>query len=112
MDEFFNIILPADTSKKDIEVIRKSIKKIDHVDSVDQITPRSLDPATVMLWVKTAGSIVSVAATAIPLIKKVIEIIRERKVPAVKIKLPKDIEISIDNTSAEEIQKILESLKM
>jgi hypothetical protein len=112
MPDILTIALPGSVSEADIAEITQTLKEIQTVESVkDTRSPvqRSVDPATIQVWIEVAVSVVGFISAAMPLIKKVIATIRGKGITGAKIKLPNGTEISVDNASSEEIEKILKA---
>jgi len=109
MEERFSITLPEGTPEA-IGEIEQLLNGIEAVEEVTAVSSRSgLDPATINLWIQVAAGVLGAVGTAVPIIQKIKEIFRKKKVYGAKIKLPGGAEISIDETSAEEIVKLLQA---
>jgi cell division protein FtsX len=114
MPDKLTITLPGSISAADIAEITQALKEIQAVESVkDTRSPvqRGVDPATLKVWVEIAVGVVGFVSAAMPLIKKVIATIRGKGISGAKIKLPNGTEISVDNASHEEIEKILKAME-
>ncbi len=114
MPDILTIALPGSISEADIAEITQALKEIQAVESVkDTRSPvqRSVDPATIKVWIEVAIGVVGFVSAAMPLIKKVIAMIRNKGIAGAKIKLPSGAEISVDNASPEEIEKILKAME-
>jgi hypothetical protein len=114
MPDTLTITLPGSISTADIAEITQALKEIQAVESVkDTRSPaqRGVDPATIKVWIEVAISVAGFISAAMPLIKKVIAMIRSKGISGAKIKLPTGAEISVDNASPEEIEKILKAME-
>lgn len=114
MPDILTIALPGSISEAEIAEITQALKEIQAVESVkDTGSPvqRGVDPATLKVWIEIAVGVVGFVSAAMPLIKKVIAMIRHKGISGAKIKLPSGAEISVDNASPEEIEKILQAME-
>ncbi|MCI0691366.1 hypothetical protein L0337_05090 [candidate division KSB1 bacterium] len=114
MPDILTIALPGSISEAEIAEITQALKEIQAVESVkDTRSPvqRGVDPATIKVWIEVAIGVIGFISAAMPLIKKVIAMIRNKGISGAKIKLPNGTEISVDNASPEEIEKILKAME-
>ncbi len=112
MTDTFTISLPEGVSDDDIQDIKNLLKEIDSVDDAgSKISRTGIDPATLMLWIQVASGVLSIGSAGIVIIQKIKEIFRRKKVLGATIKLTNGTKISLDESSAEEIAKILEATK-
>lgn len=111
MPDTLTITLPGSISDAEIAEISQTLKEDQAVESVQETTPRGVDPATVKVWIEIAVGVVSFISAAMPLIKKVIATIRHKGITGAKIKLPSGAEISVDSANPEEIEKILKAME-
>lgn len=114
MPDILTIALPGSISEAEIAEITQALKEIQAVESVKDTRPpvqRGVDPATIKVWIEVAIGVIGFISAAMPLIKKVIATIRGKGISGAKIKLPNGTEISVDNASPEEIEKILKAME-
>jgi len=109
MKDVFMINLPSSTSKSDVELIQNMLKQIDSVEDAVHKTTRVLDPVSITVLVTLVGSILGVVGTAVPIICKIVETIRGKGISGAKIKLANGNEISVDNASVSEIERIMKA---
>ncbi len=107
MPDILTITLPTSVSKTEIAEISQALKKVQAVESVQETTSRGVDPATAKIWIEVAVGVVGLVSAAIPVIKEIITMIRGKGISGAQIKLPNGTEISVDNASSEEIEKII-----
>jgi len=110
MGGLFHITLPQTVSEMDVDAIQSKVKDLDVITDTGCMATRSLDPASVMVWVQLVSGTLSVVATGVTLIQKVIEIIRNKSISGATIKLPNGAEISVDNATASDIEKCLRAV--
>ncbi len=111
MQDIFKIALPASVSEKDIADLQDTLKTLDAVADAGADPDRGVDPASIMVWVQVVGGVLGAAGAAVPIIKKVAEIIRGKGISGAKIKLPNGAEIAVDNASLNEIERLLRTAK-
>jgi hypothetical protein len=114
MSEQLTILLPLSVAGEELAAMTQSIKEIQAVESIQERRPpvtRGVDPATLKAWMEVTISVVGLVSAALPLIKKIIAMIRTKGIVGAKIKLPSGAEISVDNATSEEIEKIVEAIK-
>jgi hypothetical protein len=104
-----SLTLPSRTS---IETVRALTADLETLQEVEQTTTsdRSFLGAALVL-VKVAGPALESAATALPLIQKIVELVRGRGVSGASIELADGTKISVDSASAADIERLLEAAK-
>lgn len=108
MEDSFTITFPKTTSKNDVKAIKDTLVQLNAVEDMVALNARSVDPASIAVLVElVSGSLVAIS-TAVPLVKKVVETIRSKKIKGVTIKFPNGMEISVDKASVAEIQQLLQ----
>ena len=70
-----------------------------------------IDPASINLWIQIASGALSIGGAGIVITQKIKEILHSKKVTGAIIKLKDGTEISLDNSSPEEIAKIIVATK-
>lgn len=111
MEELFHITLSGTASKKDAEALQNEVKALDVTIDTGCMATRSLDPASIIIWVEIASATLGVLTTAATLFHKITEIIKKNKISGAKIKLPNGVEFSVDNATVTDIEKCLRSLE-
>jgi hypothetical protein len=97
---------PADT----VQSVAAELDQLDEVDETTAPTERSVIAAALLL-VNVAGPVLQNVATAVPVIQKIIESLRGRGVTGATIELPDGTKISVDNASAEDIERLVEAAR-
>ena len=69
------------------------------------------DPASVLLFVKLASSVLGVTATAVPIILKLVEALRGKGVAGATIEFPGGGKLSVDNASVGEIERLIRAAR-
>jgi len=108
------IMLPNSISADEVAAIAQTLKETQSVSSVKERQPdvtRGVDPATLKTWFEVAIGVAGFVSAALPLIKKIVAMIRTKGILGAKIKLPSGAEISVDNATSEEIEKIVEAIQ-
>lgn len=104
-----SVTLPSGTS---IETAQALAVDLDQLEEIEQTTSgdRSFVGAALVL-VKVAGPALESAATALPLIQKIVELVRGRGVSGASIELADGTKISVDSASVADIERLLEAAK-
>src|SRR5512142_985399 len=103
-----SIEFPRGTSADTVQSVAADLDRLDEVGETEAPTERSVIAAALLL-VNMAGPVLQNVSTAAPVIQKIIESIRGRGVTGATIELPAGTKISVDNASAEDIERILEA---
>ena len=105
-----SIEFPRGTPPDTVQSVADQLEQLEEVDQTDTPTERSIVGAALLL-VNVAGPVLQNVATALPVVQKIIESIRGRGVTGATIELPDGTKISVDNASAQDIERILEAAK-
>ncbi len=105
-----SIEVPRGTSPDVVGSVADELEELDEVEQTSAPTERSVIGVALLL-VNVAGPVLEHAATALPVVQKIIEALRGRGVTGATIELPDGTKISVDNASAEDIERILEAAK-
>ena len=110
MQDNFTITLPSTVSDDEMEALQTALREEESVEDTGSMAARGIDPGNITLWVQVASSVLGVVGTAVPIIQKVVRMIRGKGITGATIKLPSGAEISVDNASAAEIEKLLQAV--
>lgn len=91
-----------------LTAIQEELRAVEGVESAGGQT-RSLDPATLDVWVKLAGTAISTAAAAVPVLTGIVKVLRRRGLGNTTIELRDGTRISVENATVEDIRKIVEA---
>ena len=105
--DVFVVSLPPETDEAEREALEGELKEVDEVEDAGPSDLKSIDAATIEAWVQVATGVLTVATTAIPLIKAVVGRIRNRGIRGATIELPNGVKISVDGASSEEIERLV-----
>lgn len=108
MEEILEIALPKSVSDSDMETILDEVRQIKGVEDADTITNRGVDIGTLLSYVQLASSAIGVVNIAIPIILKIVRIIKSKGVRNAEIKIG-DMTIKVDLSDDEIKQLILAS---
>ena len=101
--DVFRIELP-DAEGAVASDVAQDLRRLDAVAETSADT-RSIGAALVL--VKVVGGVLGDAATAVPIVQKVVEMIRGKGVTGAKIELPNGTKISVDSASVDEIERLV-----
>ena len=107
--EAFTISLPDSTSASQQRELESALQKMANVEDAGVSETRSIDPESIMLWVKLAGSVITAASAAIPVIKQVVDLLRSKGVKGAKINLPGGATLQVDEASSKDIERLLQA---
>jgi hypothetical protein len=99
-----------DTSPETVKSVADELDQLDEVDDTRPETERRILGAA-LLFVNVAGPVLQNVGTALPVVQKIVELLRGRDVSGATIELPDGTKISVDNASAADIERILEAAK-
>jgi hypothetical protein len=88
--------------------IQEELRALDGVQSTGGQT-RSIDPASLDLWVKLAASAISTVGTAVPVLTAIVKVLRKRGVRNTTIELKDGTKIVVENATADDIRRIVET---
>lgn len=104
------IEFPHGTAPDTVQGVADELNQLDEVEETTEATERSVLGAALLL-VNVAGPVLQGAATALPVVQKIVELIRGRGVSGATIELPDGTKVSVDNASVEDLERLLEAAK-
>lgn len=108
MANIFSIELPTSVSDSDIETLKTEIKELENVTNAGLEDARSgIDPVSLGIWVQTVTGILGLIGTAVPIIQKIIEMLRGKGIKGAKISLANGVVINVDEVSVKELERLL-----
>lgn len=110
MDELFTLELPKSVSPQELSGLKREVAAIDGVDDTGTLDARGVDPATIGLWVQAAAGVIGVVSTGLPLLEKIIDMIRGRNIKGAKLRF-EGVEIDVDRISPDELKSLVASMK-
>ena len=102
MANVIEIELPVTTDPEVAQALAADARKLSEVRSSDVSKPRVVDPASLIVWVKLAG-------TAISTVSALVTLIRSRRLQKARIKIG-DKSIEVDSASPQQIEALLAAL--
>jgi hypothetical protein len=104
MEPALSIELPEGTPLETIQRVTGEVAALEDVETAT--APRSILGAA-LLVVEVAPGVLTAAATAIPLVEKIVHLVRGAGVTGAKIELPDGTKVSVDSASAGDIERLL-----
>lgn len=104
MSDVFKIELAEGASHQEAATLVSALSEVDGVEETSADT-RSLTAA--LLLVKVVGGALADVASALPILEKVVGMIRGKGVTGAKIELPDGTRIEVDSASVDDIQRLL-----
>jgi hypothetical protein len=110
-NERIKIEFPANAKSADVEEIEEELNQLNDVEKAKTRRTRSLDIATVSMVVEVAGGVIGVATQAIPLLQKIFGSVKKKEIHGARLTLPDGRIIEVDNTSIEDLERLLQATK-
>ena len=105
--DIFEIELPRTTSRSALEAVRQEIATTEGVERTGGGATRSLDAATLTMWVTLTASAVTTVGAAIPVVKQVLSLFKKQGIKGVKLRLADGSVLEADEMSAEDLAKLM-----
>jgi hypothetical protein len=107
VDPYLSIEIPEGASQETLRELTDELRQLDGVEDTNEPT-RSV-VGTALVLVKVAGPILEGVSTALPIVKKIVGLIRGKGVSGAQIELPDGTKLSVDSASAGDIERLLEA---
>ena len=105
MTDRLAIELPPDLSEAEQELLVASLQDLDEVQRADNLGPsRGVDLQTISVGVQLATQIGGLLG---PVVSKIIELIRGRRIKGVKLSLPDGTTLAVDEISGKDLDQLL-----
>lgn len=101
----FEIELPPGVSPAMRAQLEATMAATKGVDQCGQGDARSLDPGTLTLWVTLAGTVVTTVGAAVPVVKQIIDMCRNKGIKGAKLVLADGSVLQADEISADDLAK-------
>lgn len=111
MEDIFTIELPRSISDRELEALQAKLKQIREVEDAGSMGARSVDLQSVMLWVQLISGVLGAVSTGVPIVQKIIEMIRDKGIKGAKITLADGTTISADDVSAKDLETLFRAVK-
>ncbi len=102
----FEITLPQEAGPSSLAALAQDLAQTPGVDQCGRSTTRSLDPATLTMWVTLAGSAITTAGAAVAVIKQVVDLIQRKGIKGAKLVLADGSVLQADEISADDLVKL------
>jgi hypothetical protein len=104
--EAFEIELPDDVSLDQRTQLLAEVASTQGVDQCGKGDTRSLDPASLTLWVTLAGTVVTTVSAAIPVIKQIMALCQSKGIKGAKLVLGNGVVVEVDEISVDDLMKL------
>jgi hypothetical protein len=104
--EAFEIEFPPGVDRSMLATLQEELAETDGVDQCDQSTTRSLDPATITMWVTLIGSTITALGGAVPVVKQIIDLLKRKGIKGAKLVLANGSVLHADEISVEDLLKL------
>jgi hypothetical protein len=85
--------------------LANELRGLDEVEQTSAPQERSL--GAVLMVVEVAGGVLSTVSTGVPVVQKLVEMIRGRGAQRAKIELPNGTTIAVDSASVEDVERLV-----
>ena len=106
--EGLTIELPGVTPDDEIQSLASALSEVDSVEQAKARETRSIDAQTIALWVQVAAGVLTTIEKALPIVSRMIDMIRHTRITGVKLRL-KDASLEVDNASADDVERFLKT---
>jgi hypothetical protein len=109
MSDRLAIELPSDVTAEDQDAIVASLRELEEVEQAENLGPsRSVDLETISVGVQLAGQI---GALIGPVVSKIINIVRGRRIKGVHLSLPDGTTLAVDEISPDDLDRLLAHIR-
>jgi hypothetical protein len=108
--EAFLIELPAGTDPTAIKDLEQQLAQIAGVEQCRQSTARSLDPASITMYVTLVSTVITAIGAAVPVVKQVIDLFKSEGIKGTKLMLSDGRVFQADDISVDDLLKLSNSL--
>lgn len=105
----FEITLPKDADAALLATLQEELARTQGVDQVGRSATRSLDPATLTMWITLAGTALTTVGAAVPVVKQVLELFQRKGIKGAKLVLADGSVLQADEISADDLLKLAQS---
>jgi hypothetical protein len=105
----FEITLPKDADPALLAAVETELARTQGVDQVGRSAKRSLDPATLTMWITLAGTALTTAGAAVTVVKQVLELFQRKGIKGAKLVLADGSVLQADEISADDLLKLAQS---
>ena len=106
MSDIFTLELPKNVPAEQLSALEEGLLQVEGVDDAGTLESRSIDPATVGMWIQAGAGVLGMVATAVPLVEKILNMVRGRGIKGAKIRFEGG-EIEVDAISPAELQALV-----
>jgi hypothetical protein len=104
--EAFEITLPEDADPALLATIETELARTRGVDQHGRSAKRSLDPATLTMWITLAGTALTTAGAAVTVVKEVLALFQRKGIKGAKLLLADGSVLQADEISADDLLKL------
>lgn len=105
MADMFTLQLPTDADI-DLVEMEAEVKSLDGVDAAGTLGARSIDPSSIGMWIQVAGTGIGVAAAAVPVVDRILGLLRKKDIKGAKLKFEGG-EVELDNVAVGDLERLI-----
>jgi hypothetical protein len=107
MTDTLQIVVSSKESGAALDTLTDKLKSEDDIVNAGSASSRSMDPGSLMVWVQVASGVLGVVATAMPIVEKIMKVIRGNGISGATIRLPNGAEVLVDHASTKEVERLI-----
>ncbi len=107
MDDVLTIELPNTLSKTEVKGLRDEIRQLNEVVDADSQIARGVDAVTLGIWIQLATDIFGAVGSGMPIVQKIVELVRGKGIKGAKIVLANGGSVSVDEISVKDLERII-----
>ena len=109
MEDILTIELPTTLSRTELNSLRDEVIQISGVEDADTQSTRSVDMVTLNLWIQFATGVLGAASTGVPIVQKIVEMVRGKGIKGAKITLANGVTVVADEISLKDLEKLIQA---
>jgi hypothetical protein len=110
MEDILTLELPDTLSNTEVKALRDEIKQLSGIEDAGSRVTRSVDLVALGVWFTFASGVFETASTGIPIIQKIIEMVRGKGIKNAVLTLPDGTKLSVDEISVRDLERIIQTI--
>lgn len=108
--EAFLIELPAGTDPATLQALEQQLARTAGIDQCRRSSSRSLDPASITMYITLTSTVVTAIGAAVPVVKLVMDLFKSKGIKGAKLMLPDGEIFQADDISVNDLLKLSNKL--
>jgi hypothetical protein len=107
VSDVLEIELPESVSAEAAAELETELRRIDEVEDAGSTDVRGIEVEVLGLWVQLVSNALAAVSVGVPIVQRIVSLIRGRDIQGAKLKFPDGTEVSVDRASAEQLERII-----